>query len=86
VSKQDRESAIVESCCFKPRYSGDESRKFWGEIGKVQDDDLTLYAFACALQDIEGRLLRVLNEHVREDARRAIGAWNKPAAQRRGKR
>ena len=66
-----KEAAIVESCYFRPRYSGDDSIKFWKEV-RYPSNDRTLYDFACALQDIEARVLAVLNTGVRTRARKLV--------------
>lgn len=43
---------------FQPTYSGSNSEFFWAAIRDT--NDRTLYTFACALQDIEARVLREL--------------------------
>lgn len=68
-----KEAAIVESCYFRPRYSGDDSEKFWREVRHMANDR-TLYDFACALQDIESRVLAVVNTGVRVRARKLMMA------------
>ena len=40
-------------------YSGDRSVAFWDAINATKDR--TLYDFACALQELESRVLAVLN-------------------------
>ena len=65
----------MESCYFQPCYAGEDSKKFWKEVGR---GDRTLYDFACALQDMESRVLAVVNTIVRAKARKAIIAGRKP--------
>lgn len=72
-----KEESIVAACAFTPKYSGDESVKFWKEV--VASGDRTLYIFGCALQDIESRVLQTLNPVVRDSARKFV-------ISRRGKR
>jgi len=66
-----KEAAIVEACYFKPKYSGEESAKFWKEVRHTANDR-TLYDFACALQDLESRVLGALNSGVRVRAQKLI--------------
>jgi hypothetical protein len=65
------EAAIVQSCCFQPHYSGDGSVTFWKAVNRASDDR-TLYDFACALQDVESRVLAVVNGYVRERATKTV--------------
>jgi hypothetical protein len=53
--KELREKEVV----FKPRYSGDKSRKFWDKIDKLNHE--SAYSLGVALQDIESSILRQLN-------------------------
>jgi hypothetical protein len=66
-----KEARLVEACYFQPKYSGDASEKFWREI-RHPANDRALYDFACALQDIEGRVLAVLNSSVRTRVRKLV--------------
>ena len=66
-----KEAASVESCYFQPQYAGEQSAKFWKEVRDLANDR-TLYDFACALQDLEHRVLAVLNTSVRVRARKLI--------------
>lgn len=66
-----KEAVIVESCYFRPKYAGDDSIKFWKEVNHPANDR-TLYDFACALQDLESRVLAALNAGVRVRARKLI--------------
>lgn len=45
---------------FKPRYSGGLSQAFWDAVN-ARDDD-SLFVVGCALQDLEGRVLQLLND------------------------
>ncbi len=66
-----KEAALVESCYFHPHYGGEASKQFWKEIVHPVNDR-ALYDFACALQDVESRVLAVLNTGVRVRARKLI--------------
>lgn len=66
-----KEAEIVESCYFQPQYSGSQSKKFWKEICD-SSNDRTLYDFACALQDLEQRVLAAVNDGVRIRARKVV--------------
>ena len=66
-----KEAVIVESYYFMPHYGGESSQKFWAEI-RHATNDRTLYDFACALQEIESRVLGVLNTGVRVRARKLV--------------
>jgi hypothetical protein len=68
-----KEREIVEACVFQPHYSGKQSQKFWKEV-VAAGNDRVLYDFGCALQDIESRLLRVVNEGVRVRAMKLVAA------------
>lgn len=61
---------LEEDCCFQPRYSGEDSRKFWSELGKAKNS--ALYSFGCALQSMEQLLLLELNESVVANVRAAL--------------
>jgi hypothetical protein len=65
------EAAIVKACYFQPRYSGATAHKFWNEV-RHPANDRALYDFACALQDLEARVLAVLNDGVRIRAQKII--------------
>lgn len=46
---------------MKPKYSGPKSLKFWARVNALTDPEHTLvYMAGCALQDHEGRVLRML--------------------------
>lgn len=64
-----KEAAIVEACYFQQHYGGEGARKFWGEVRHLANDR-TLYEFALALQEIEGRVLAAVNAGVRVRARK----------------
>jgi hypothetical protein len=66
-----KEAAIVEACYFKARYAGKGSQTFWNEVNNPANDR-TLCDFACALADMEARVLAVLNTSVRATARKLI--------------
>lgn len=53
-------------------YSGKASKEFWDRVGRVEefDDRLVLYSFACALQDLENRMLDSLEALEEEMPRR----------------
>ncbi len=60
-AKPRRKPVVAEPVVvFRPRYSGDLSIPFWKAVNATNDH--TLYLYCCALQDIEARLLQVLNE------------------------
>lgn len=44
---------------FLAKYAGEMSEHFWRAVNRTKDR--TLYDFACALQDLEGKVLAVLN-------------------------
>ena len=46
---------------FKPKYSGDKSKKFWKRVRTIDTPQYDLYALSCALQNIEGYMLEKLN-------------------------
>lgn len=71
MTKKNR-AELERQCMFEPRYSGEDSARFWSAVNKA--NDLTLYTFGCALQDVESLLLAELNEHVRRDVGKAIRA------------
>lgn len=54
MAKRLTEPVIV----FEPRYSGPLSIAFWEAIHAT--GDMVLYGFACALQDVEARVLNAL--------------------------
>lgn len=66
-----KEAAIVEACYFRPHYSSNASTKFWREVRHAANDR-TLYDFACALQEMESRVLAVLNTGVRVRTRKLV--------------
>ena len=47
---------------MKPKYSGGLSRKFWDRINNIKPERLhdAIYLAGCALQDHEGRVLRMI--------------------------
>lgn len=47
---------------LKPKYSGGLSGKFWGRINNIKPERLhnAIYLAGCALQDHEGRVLRMI--------------------------
>jgi len=57
-----KKKSIAEDCHFQPRYSGDASRSFWNTVNASTNP--MLYQFGCALQDLEERVLRVVNADV----------------------
>jgi hypothetical protein len=69
----DKERAIVLSCCFQPHYSGSTSKKFWKEVSDMSNDRV-LYDFACALQDLEVRVLAAVNKGVMVRAEKVVRA------------
>lgn len=54
MTKREREAYIM------PVYSGRASDAFWKAVAATKDE--TLWIFACALQDIEQRVLTCINE------------------------
>lgn len=44
------------------KYSGDSSNPFWKRINKIKDEtqQAVCYEFGCALQELEYRVLRVI--------------------------
>lgn len=58
----DAELLKILSCGFAARYSGKESAKFWREVGRHKER--SVYDLACALQDLEHRVLSVVNADV----------------------
>jgi hypothetical protein len=79
----EKEREIVEACCFQPHYSGDDSRKFWHEVN-MKTNDRTLYDLGCALQDLESRVLRAVNEGVRIRAVKMVRMRQRKAARALG--
>jgi hypothetical protein len=67
----DKERSIIAACRFSPRYSGEESEKFWREVNNPANDRV-LYDFACALQDLEHRVLTAVNAGVEVRAEKTI--------------
>ena len=46
----------------QPHYSGKASVAFWRRINRLPEpEQRVIYAFGCALQDVERRVLRVLD-------------------------
>lgn len=76
-----KEAKLVESCYFAPRYSGEASETFWREVAR-HAKDRTLYDFACCLQDIESRVLAVLNTGIRASVRKVVIAQRPKKKQR----
>lgn len=56
--KKPQEPVVI----FGPQYGNLRSREFWVAINAT--NNRTLYDFAVALQDVEARVLRVLNDHI----------------------
>ncbi len=52
---------------FVPHYSGDASREFWGRVDSLHGKDLeAAYMMGVMLQDLEGRVLRFVEELLAE--------------------
>jgi hypothetical protein len=51
---------------FETLYSGDASREFWKYVNKYGDKDAMLYGLGCKLQNLEGVVLEILNERIKE--------------------
>ena len=51
---------------FTEIYSGDASRKFWNYINKYSDKDAELYGLGCKLQLLEGVVLDILNDRIKD--------------------
>ena len=47
---------------LEEQYSGKNSEAFWEVVHLVDDEDSTLYALGVKLQDLEGEVLKKLNE------------------------
>ena len=65
----------------RPLYGGEASKPFWKLINAT--GDLTLYNFACALQDIEARVLMMLYRKATEGRARPVGARRMPSISNR---
>lgn len=54
---------------FACQYSGDESKGFWNLINglKNRENSAALYALGCALQNLEGDILRRLEQDLASD-------------------
>lgn len=44
---------------FDPRYSGKLSHEFWQRVHNIEDN-VELYCWGCALQDLESRVIAAL--------------------------
>ena len=51
---------------FEEIYSGEASREFWKYVNKYGDADCMLYGLGCSLQNLEGVVLRILNERIKD--------------------
>ena len=52
---------------FEEQYSGDNSRKFWDAINKLDEPEKSeLYFAGVLLQNMEDSILRVLNNAIEE--------------------
>lgn len=52
---------------IKPHYSGDLSRKFWELVNSLPDaDQQEMYFAGCLLQEMEGRILDMLEYYINE--------------------
>ncbi len=69
MNKRNREE-LERQCSFQPMYSGDDSERFWSTVRR--SPNRTLYVLGCALQDLEGRVLREVNEAVHLQVAEAI--------------
>lgn len=56
-------TASTSTIKFKPHYSGPLSRKFWSQVNSVKGSAWgPMYTLGCALQNLEGQVLRELAE------------------------
>jgi hypothetical protein len=47
---------------LEERYSGENSEAFWELVNFLDDDKLTLFEMGCKLQNLEGEVLKKINE------------------------
>jgi hypothetical protein len=59
-----KEQRILDHYYLEPLYSGNDSEGFWRVVNNEANDE-TLYAFACALQDVELRVLFLVNKGIK---------------------
>lgn len=74
MSKKKREPMPAPVIVFTPAYSGERSENLWAVVNRM--DDMVLYVFGCALQDMESRFLRAVVDA--QEAKRIT--WTKTSA------
>lgn len=59
---------------LKPVYGGAPSRPFWNRIANLPDGDVksAIYALAVALSDIEGSVLRLIEDQELSHSRKGV--------------
>ena len=67
-------------------YYGDRSGRFWKLVNSLPDEEHTLYTMGCALQDLEGRVLQILEARLENKERRKTGRAKRPVQQAKPKK
>jgi len=55
-------------------YSGERSRKFWRDVLRHDDTNLSVYDLALVLQEAEVRVLRIVNAETKRQSKRKAAA------------